>query len=256
MREVGRAVRAMAGRIAGILGDCAPSVYIYGSLALCDFRPGWSDIDILTLTQKGMAEGQARQLVRLRQDMLEGEPRNPYYRSFEGGMLSLRAFRSGGKDRVVYWGTGGERVTDSYAFDSFSMCGLLDSGILIWGDDVRDGLPRPTFDGLRADVRRHYQAIREYARETDRSFYSFGWLLDISRCLYTLRTGGIIAKTAAGEWALKENLCPCADVLARAVEIRKEPAKYLGDKAVLDEAQTLGGSVQSYADVLERELTG
>ena len=254
MEELKPAIKAVRRRVVDALEGCAASIYIYGSLALGDFRPGWSDIDILVLTEKEITEGQAGRLVNLRQVMLEGEPRNPYYRSFEGGMLSLDAFRLGEKSRVVYWGTSGERITDSYGFDSFSMRELLESGILIWGDDVRDGLPRPTFDELRADVRRHYEAIRKYAGETDRSFYSFGWFLDISRCLYTLRTGGIIAKTAAGEWALKENLCPCADALARAVEVRKEPAKYREDPSVFDYAETLGGNVQRYADVLEREL--
>ena len=254
MKELEPAIKAVRRRVVDILEGCAVSIYIYGSLALGDFRPGWSDIDILVLTEKEITEGQAGRLVNLRQVMLEEQPDNRYYRCFEGGMLSLNAFRLGEKDRVVYWGTSGERITDSYDFDSFSMCELLESGILIWGRDVRDRLSRPAFDGLRADVRRHYEAIRKYARETERSFYSFGWLLDISRCLYTLRTGKIIAKTAAGEWALKENLCPCAEALARAVDIRKEPARYLRDEGVLDEAQALGGSVQSYADVLEREL--
>ena len=254
MKELEPAVKAVRRRVVDILEGCAASIYIYGSLALGDFRPGWSDIDILVLTEKEITEGQASRLVNLRQVMLEEQPDNCYYRCFEGGMLSLDAFRLGEKDRVVYWGTSGERITGSYNFDSFSMCELLESGILIWGRDVRDRLSRPAFDELRADVRRHYEAIRKYARETERSFYSFGWLLDISRCLYTLRTGKIIAKTAAGEWALKENLCPCAEALARAVDIRKEPARYLGDEGVLDEAQALGGSVQSYADVLEREL--
>lgn len=254
MKELEPAVKAVRRRVADILEGCAVSIYIYGSLALGDFRPGWSDIDILVLTEKEITEGQAGRLVNLRQVMLEEQPDNRYYRCFEGGMLSLDAFRLGEKDRVVYWGTSGERITDSYNFDSFSMCELLESGILIWGRDVRDRLSRPAFDELRADVRRHYEAIRKYARETERSFYSFGWLLDISRCLYTLRTGKIIAKTAAGEWALKENLCPCAEALARAVDIRKGPARYLRDEGVLDEAQALGGSVQSYADVLEREL--
>ena len=255
MKELEPAVKAVRRRVVDILEGCAASIYIYGSLALGDFRPGWSDIDILVLTEKEITEGQAGRLVNLRQVMLEEQPDNRYYRCFEGGMLSLDAFRLGEKDRVVYWGTSGERITDSYNFDSFSMCELLESGILIWGRDVRDRLSRPSFDELRADVSRHYEAIRKYARETERSFYSFGWLLDISRCLYTLRTGKIIAKTAAGEWALKENLCPCAEALARAVDIREEPARYLGDEGVLDEAQALGGSIQSYADVLERELT-
>lgn len=254
MKELEPAIKAVRRRVVDILEGCAASIYIYGSLALGDFRPGWSDIDILVLTEKEITEGQAERLVNLRQVMLEEQPDNLYYRRFEGGMLSLDAFRLGEKGRVVYWGTSGERITDSYNFDSFSMCELLESGILIWGRDVRDRLSRPAFDELRADVRRHYEAMRKYARETERSFYSFGWLLDISRCLYTLRTGKIIAKTAAGEWALKENLCPCAGALARAVDIRREPARYLRDEGVLDEAQALGGSVQSYADVLEREL--
>lgn len=75
----------------------------------------------------------------MRQSLLEEEPDDPYYRSFEGGMLTLDAFVNHTADRVVYRGTSGQRLTD------------------------------------------------------------------ISRGLYTLRTGKIIAKTAAGEWALREN---------------------------------------------------
>ncbi len=35
--------------------------------------------------------------------------------------------------RMVYWGTSGQRITDSYKMDSFSMTELLDSGILLYG---------------------------------------------------------------------------------------------------------------------------
>lgn len=51
---------------------------------------------------------------------------------------------------------------------------------------------------LKSNVQRHYEVIRRYVQKTDRSLYSYGWLLDISRCIYTLRTGRIIPKTAAG----------------------------------------------------------
>lgn len=248
------AVKAMARRIAGILESCSPSVYLYGSLVLGDFRPGWSDIDILVLTEKSISEPQAERLVRLRQVMSAEEPDNSYYRSFEGGMLSLNTLLTGASDRVVYWGTGGERITDRYDFDAFCRCELLDNGILLYGSDVREHIARPGFDGLCENVYRHYETIRKYARKTGRSLYSFGWLLDISRCIYTLRTGKIIAKTAAGEWALAEALCPCADSLAMAVAVRKEPKKYLGSDNILDFAETLGADIQRYADVLESEL--
>ena len=248
------AINRMTIAVAGILTGCGASVYLYGSSVLDDFRLGWSDIDILVLTQKQITEEQARRLVGLRQELLESEPDSPYYRSFEGGMLTLNAFLTGEKDRVVYWGTSGERIIDKYEFDSFCMSELTDSGMLVYGNDIRSSLPRPAYDALRSDVQRHFETIRGYARTTGRSLYSFGWLLDISRCIYTLRTGKIISKTAAGEWALREKLCPCARELSKAVAVRKEPLKYKDSRHTLDLAETLGEQIQRYADVLENEL--
>ena len=248
--SIGKMVR----RISDILCSCAPSIYLYGSVVLDDFRLGWSDIDILVLTQRPISEDQAKELVNLRQTMSTEEPVNPYYRTFEGGMLSLNAFLSGEMDVIVYWGTSGERITTRYHFDSFSMSELLDNGILLYGEDVRSQLPRPTYSEIRSDVRRHYETIRQYARKTGRELYSYGWILDISRCIYTLRTGKIIDKTAAGEWALQQGICPCVDALTKALAVRKEPMKYRNDVPSLDYAESLGDAIQRYADVLEIEL--
>lgn len=134
------------------------------------------------------------------------------------------------------------------------MSELLDSGILLYGRDVREQLTRPTYINLKADVRRHYETIRQYAQNTGRDLYSYGWLLDICRCIYTLRTGKIIAKTAAGEWALKEGIFPCSDALARSLEVRKEPNKFKADAGTFDYAETLGAAIQRFADILEIEL--
>jgi len=254
MNELKKAIDKMAQRIADILESCSPSIYLYGSVALDDFKLGWSDIDILVLTEKPIPKEYADRLVNLRQIMLAEEQGNPYSRSFEGGMLSLNAFLSSESDKVVYWGTSGERITTRYNFDAFSMCELLDSGILLYGDDVRAQMIRPDYSALTADVRRHYETIRQYAKKTGRELYSYGWLLDISRCIYTLRTGQIIAKTAAGEWALQENFCPCEDALRKAVAVRKNPVIYKDDLCTFDYAEKLGNSVQKYADVLEQEL--
>jgi len=78
--------------------------------------------------------------------------------------------------------------------------------------------------------------------------------LDIARCLYTIRTGKIIAKTAAFEWTIREKMTPNISVLQRAVEIRKNPHLYKADKGALDRAASLGPHIQEYADVLEAEL--
>lgn len=247
-------IKLMTDRITEILSDCEPSVYLYGSVTMDDFKYGWSDIDILVLTQKTITEKQAEELVRLRQKMAEECPDNLYFCLFEGGMLSVSGFMNKTPDRVVYWGTSGQRITDSYTFDSFSMAELLENGILLFGNDIRCGLEYPAYESLRFDVERHYNAIRRYAQTTDRSLYSFGWLLDIARCIYTLRTGKIIAKTKAGEWALKNGICPVSSELEKALSVRKNPTEYLKDVATFDYAETLGPAIQKFADVLEKEL--
>ncbi len=249
------AINNMVNEIVSIIGNLKPSIYLYGSVVLDDFKLGWSDVDLLVLTQKRISEAQAKELVGLRQAMLAKEPRNPYYRCFEGGMLTLDAFISGKKDTVVYWGTSGERITDTYRFDSFGMTELLERGLLLYGGDVRNELTLPTFSMLYADVRHHCETIRKYAQKPDRSLYSFGWMLDIARCIYTLRTGRILAKTDSGVWALENRLCPDPDVLEFALQIRKDPMCHKQKQEMLDYAQTLGAPVQRFADVLQTELT-
>lgn len=79
-------------------------------------------------------------------------------------------------------------------------------------------------------------------------------MLDIARCIYTLRTGKIIAKTDAAEWALENNLCPDPDALRYAMKVRRNPLAYKDDKQTFDYAETLAEKIQRFADVLEKEL--
>ena len=249
-----KAIRRMTAEISRILADNQPSIYLYGSSVMNDFRLGWSDIDILVLTKKSISASQAKELVTLRQRLLEAEPDNPYYRLFEGGMLSLSAFISKEPDCVVYWGTSGQRITDIYQFDSFCLSELKEEGRLICGEDIRFQLKAPEYVDFYRDVKKHYETIRRYAQITDKSFYSFGWLLDIARGIYTLRYGKVISKTAAGQWALDNNLCPAKSALEIALKVRRTPIEYLENQKILEYAASLGPDVQRFADVLEKEL--
>ncbi len=253
-QECEESIQRMTQAIHKILQDSLPSIYLYGSCVLKDFQMGWSDIDILVLTQKKIREEQAMELVGLRQVMLSKEPGNPYYRSFEGGMLSLSGFCSKKPERVVYWGTSGERITDTYAFDSFCMTELLTTGQVLCGEDIRGQLTMPTYQDLYQDVKRHYESIRQYAQTTGRNFYSFGWLLDIARGIYTLRTGLVTAKTDAAQWALDQKICPVPNSLELALKVRRNPMAYRDNREIFDTAEKLGPDIQQFADVLEREL--
>ena len=74
MKNLNQSVKCMADRINNILNKNTHSIWLYGSVVLDDFRLGWSDIDILVLSNTQITDHQAQQLVGLRQDMLEVEP--------------------------------------------------------------------------------------------------------------------------------------------------------------------------------------
>ena len=253
MNEILDCAGSFAREISGVLGDNLLSVCLYGSAVLDDYRDGWSDIDLICFTKEPPLPQQAEKLLMLRQFLVERE-RLPMFRKIEGAVVSIDEFLNKQYSRVVYWGTSGQRITDSYCFDVFSAFELIRCGKTIFGDDVRSRMILPSYDELAAGVRQHYETIRKYAKETDNSVYSCGWLLDIARCLYTLRCGDIISKTAAGEWALAERLCPCESDLRMTLSVRRDPSAYLGLTKTDQWLQTLGPSVQAFADVLEREL--
>lgn len=252
--EVKQAIDMMIGKITNILADDDHSIYIYGSCTLGDFKLGWSDIDLLILTQKTIGVKQAEALVNLRQALLENEPDNLYYRLFEGGMLSLNAFKNSTTDRVVYWGTSGQRVQNEYIFNFLSRKELLDYGVLLAGKEIRNELSSPTYSQLKSDIQLHYDTIRKHCVTTSRSIYSFGWMLDISRCIFTLQTGEITSKTKAGEWALSNGLCPDKKALEKSLDVRRNPALFKTDCTVQDYSTNLGYAIQQYADILEQYL--
>ena len=227
--------------------------WLYGSAVLNDFRLGWSDIDFVALVDRPISESQADKLLMLRQEMLKAEPDNQYYRSFEGVIASLNEYRSQSFQRLVYWGTSGQRITDRHMPDPFALFELAKYGKPVYGGKPWI-LPAPGRDELVSAVRRHYESIRKHAVQTTESLYSCGWLLDIARCIYTLRNNDVISKTQAGIWALEEHLFPDEAALRKTIAIRQHPISYKDRHDIKLWLKSLGPVVQECADVLEHEL--
>ena len=250
-----KSIEIMKSHILNILCNNNPTIYLYGSIVLNDFKLGWSDIDILCLTSTRISELQANQLLNLRQTLLNKYEDNLYFRSFEGAFLTLDTFLNHNPDTVVYWGTGGQKIKNTHSFDPFSTIELIDSGHLLYGNEIRSNLVLPSKEDIIQAVINHYDTIRNFALNTDRSLYSAGWLLDIARCIYTLRTGKIISKTNAGKWALANALVPDIKIMEKAILIREEPIKYKDDIEIMDWLESLGEYIQRFADVLEKEIS-
>ena len=241
--------------IAEILRRRVHSIWLYGSVVLKDYRPGWSDIDFIAFADGPISEAQAAELLTLRQTLSEKYPDDPYYRCFEGVITDLSEYQTGRYTRLVYWGTTGQRITDRYEPDAFARYQLARFGISVRGDGDRSIFSVPDQAELTAAVRRHYETIRSVAVQTNERLYSCGWLLDIARCIYTLRFRDVISKTDAGTWALKEHLFPDDAPLIRTLEIRRDPSAYKDRPEVREWLRGLGPTVQACADVLERELS-
>ena len=247
------AVTRMMQEIASITDGRLYGAWLYGSAVLEDFQLGWSDIDFVALTPKPLTESQSENLLTLRQDLLRAAPDNLYYRSFEGVIAGLDEYRSQSFQRLVYWGTSGQRITGRYTPDPFSLFELAKYGKPVFGNKAWI-LPPPGTDELIRAVRSHYETIRKAAVETNETLYSCGWLLDIARCIYTLRHKEVIAKTQAGIWALEEHLFPDEAPLQKTIRIRQHPLSFKERADIKLWLKGLGPVVQDYADVLEMEL--
>ena len=251
--ELSYSVKKLTDRIVSVMNGNVYGIWLYGSVVMDDFRLGWSDIDFIALTNETVTESEAQSLLELRQKMLDEEPRNPYYRTFEGIIVGVDEYRNSDFIRLVYWGTSGQKITDSYTTDPFSEFELAKYGKNVFGDKPWI-LPAPNREEMIRAIRKHYEAMRRYAVVTDRSIYSCGWLLDIARCIYTLRNNDVISKTEAGRWALDEHLFENDAPLKKTLEIRLSPLKYKDSEETGIWLENLGIVVQSYADVLEEEL--
>jgi len=153
-------IQTMSFTIQNILEDTPVSIYLYGSITMDDFQYGWSDIDMLCLTDYSISQEQAHRLVGLRQELVE-QYRDPVYLLFEGGLLSLESLLNGTPDTVVYWGTNSQRITDRYNFNSFSRYELKTTGVLTAGKDIRNIIMMPT----NADIKRAGQFVYETVRK-------------------------------------------------------------------------------------------
>lgn len=168
-----------------------------------DFKPGWSDIDLLCLTAETITDEQARKLVNLGQTLSFYEKQPLYFHYFEGAIVAWPAFKSRSCTKVVYRGAGKQRIDHSYFVRSlFRIFPDTKRYITVWRRYPGRAVPAVLYRARQAVIH-HYDTIRNYALNTSGSVYACGWLLDIARGIYTLRTGSVIAKKpkrAYGRW--------------------------------------------------------
>ena len=188
-------------------------LYLSGSLALDDYRPGRSDIDFVAVSDTALAGSELEMLRRVHTELRRTLRRTMPGPQLDGVYLTWAALAAAPVGLSV-----------PYCLrDRFEPSGDFAVNPVTWCILHRHALP---LRGPAKPVVRHDdQMLREWCRETLRSYWG-GWVrsahgygidrlyslahelviwgvLGVARAHATIRTGDMISKTAAGAYALE-----------------------------------------------------
>lgn len=224
------------------------AVYAYGSAVYGDLHIGYSDLDFFAVVSCEITKEMFEELLSYRKALKASEDK--LYGMLEGEFVpeSILASRQG---PVGYWGTSGERIKDRYDLAGFSMRSLHENGVLIFGEEVRTGIPYPSDEEMLSQVSQLIATIRKYAVATNEGIHSADWLFLICQSLYWLKTGSITCKTKAAEWAREQFNEPWCTSLNKAIWLRIHPEE-AGTEENRRWLHGLGPAVQNACDTLEK----
>lgn len=208
-----------------VLGANLVGAYLGGSLALGDFDPAASDIDLLVVTAVPVSVQELEQL-RAMHSQLSGHKMGSH---LEISYIPQAAIRRHDRSDCHHpsmgntWAFGLSQHDEAWVIQRWI---IREKGVTLWGPP-----PATLIDPLsEQDLR---QAVRTLLREDwsnrlntpewfrRRDFQAYG-ILTMCRCRYTLETGAIASKPAAAAWA-KERMPAWAHLIDRALRWRYDP---------------------------------
>lgn len=119
-------------------GDELLSVYLLGSLSTGAYVPGWSDVNGVSVIRQGEP---AQLRARAQAASLAIVSTQPAWRGrvFSCCVPAAALDNTSWQDQPEGWGPA-------------ELSNLVEDGVLIWGEEIRGGLQRPTLEQLRAAV--------------------------------------------------------------------------------------------------------
>jgi hypothetical protein len=203
------------------LGDNLVGVYLRGSLALGDFIPATSDIDVLAVTERPVSAAEFDALVALHTQLAASS--NPYANRMEMAYIdraALRRFEPGrrhptlGQGEVLAW-------TEHHANWIIERWTVREHGATLCGPDPHSLIDPIAPDELRAAVRARLPDWADWAHQPDdpdwrspRSHKAYV-VETMCRALYTLARSEIPSKPRAVAWALATLPEPWRALVAR-----------------------------------------
>ncbi|HEY3365148.1 MAG TPA: aminoglycoside adenylyltransferase domain-containing protein [Symbiobacteriaceae bacterium] len=189
-----------------VLGESLVGVYLGGSLALGDFAPNASDIDLLAVTAEPVSGSRLRQLEALHARVSASG--HPWAARLEASYIPREAIRRHDPNDCHHpsigetWAFGICHHDEAWVVQRWI---IREQGVTVWGPPpatLIDPVTPPELRNAVATLLREDWRARldnpEWFRQ--RNFQAYG-ILTMCRCQYTLAAGAIATKPAAASWA-------------------------------------------------------
>ena len=210
------------------LGTDMVGMYLYGSLALGDFDAASSDLDVLVATARGVAAGQLDRFKRLHAAIEQGG--SVWARRLEVAYLPVDALRrhdpSGDTlhpflSPVCPFGMiklGEDWILNRHV--------LFDKGVVLAGPPPSTLIDPISPEDIRNTARNLLRHWRAHLSGPDwmkpRKYQAFT-ILTMCRALYAVQCGGILSKTRAAEWGMKNLPGEWSPLIRKAMFWRDDP---------------------------------
>ncbi len=225
--ELAAVLARLVGGVRGAVGGGLVGVYLIGSFAL-GAGDEYSDVDFLVVTDGELGDDTAALVRRLHATLPDEE--SQWARHLEGSYVS-RAGLAGSETHRRPWlyVNNGSRVMERSTHDNTAVTRwvLREHGVTLCGPEPQTLVEPVSPERLRAEAvlmaRRLAEAVRRDPEELRNAWAQPHFVLALCRFLFTLATGEVTSKKAAGEWALRE-LDPCwAALIQHALDDRPDP---------------------------------
>jgi Domain of unknown function (DUF4111)/Nucleotidyltransferase domain len=206
---VNAALRDLLAGVRAVLEAHFVGMYLTGSLALGDFNPHTSDIDLVIVTGGALPEDRVEALREMHSRFDAGD--SPWAGKVEAVYISRDALRRAAPDDAMYPQVEQGRgfFVDQIESGWLVQCYILrEHGVRLAGPDPRRLIDPLDLDAMRRAVlpipviwlglAYHDPAWLEWLRERGNEAFV---VLTLCRLLYTLGTGGVASKPEAARWA-------------------------------------------------------
>jgi predicted nucleotidyltransferase len=208
------------------LGAEFAGAYLVGSLARGAGDQD-SDVDFLVVTENRLVDEGERSVRRLHAAL--PEEASGWAEHLEGSYVSREELRREESDGGAWlYVDNGSRVMEWSRHDNSAVTRwmLREHGIALAGPAPETLLGAVGPDRLRAEARSAVRAVADVA--DDPALLANAWeqphcVLALCRFLYTVATGSVETKTAAGEWAIRHLDARWTGLIRAAIEDRPDP---------------------------------